>query len=161
MINDEESILQDYSRLVNELVDARREMSRLNDALRQKEEFLTNILQIAPSIIYAADLEKEKLIFINRDLPSELGFPQGDYQEKCGIPFALVDSEDRSALEQLYQNPSINEIQEVHFRLKTASGQERWYRLRQKAVEHSNSSASGIVIRSIEEIWNFPGFVEA
>lgn len=148
----EESILEDYSRLVNELVAARREMSRLNEALTQKEEFLKSILQIAPSIIYAADIVDEKLIFTNRSLSSELGFPPGDYQEALGIPISLVNSEDREELETLRKGPLSDTVREAHFRVKNAKGAELWYRLREKSLMRPEAPSPRIVIGSIEEI---------
>ena len=152
MSKNDETILEDYSRLVNELVDARREMSRLNDELKQKEEVLRNILQIAPSIIYAADIAHATLIFSNRSLSAELGFPSGDYREEAGIPLVLLHPEDREALEKFRMLPISDAVSEIHFRAKNAAGTEVWYRLREKAVSGSGDLGKRVVVGSLDEI---------
>ena len=151
MIEKDESILEDYSRMVNELVSARREMSRLNDELKQKEEFLRNILQVAPFIIYAADISQEKLVFSNRPLSKELGYSLGEYREETGIPLQLVHPEDREELEKfrLYASESVAEF---HFRARKSDGGIAWYRLKEKRISSPNRPGQRIVVGSLDEI---------
>jgi diguanylate cyclase (GGDEF)-like protein/PAS domain S-box-containing protein len=148
----DESILEDYSKMVNELVDARREMSRLNDELKQKEEFLRNILQVAPSIIYAADISQEKIVFSNRPLSGELGFPSGEYCEETGVPLVLVHPEDREELEKFRQQHPADSVVEFHFRARRADGGEVWYRLKEKRVSSPKRPGQRIVVGSLDEI---------
>jgi diguanylate cyclase (GGDEF)-like protein/PAS domain S-box-containing protein len=148
----DESILEDYSKMVNELVDARREMSRLNDELKQKEEFLRNILQVAPSIIYAADMSQGKIVFSNRPLSVELGFPSGEYHEGTGVPLALVHPEDREELEKFRLRHAADFVEEFHFRARRADGGESWYRLKEKNIPSPKRPGQRIVVGSMDEI---------
>lgn len=151
MSEKDESILEDYTRMVNELVSARREMSRLNDELRQKEEFLRNILQVAPSIIYAADISQKKLVFCNRPLSQELGFSSGDYGEETGLPLVLVHPEDREELGRFRLGVS-DAVAEFHFRARKSDGGLAWYRLKEKGISSPKRPGQRIVVGSLDEI---------
>lgn len=148
----DEAALEDYSRLVNELISARRELSRLNAELRRKEAFLMDILQVAPSIIYAADTSSRKIIFANRSLSAELGYPPGDYNEKSGIPLNLVHPDDRDAVREFRSRGRSESVGELHFRVRRSDGSFVWYRAREKIAADESESDGKIVIGSLEEI---------
>lgn len=148
----DEAALEDYSRLVNELTSAQRELSRLNAELQRKETFLRDILQVAPSIIYAADTSSRKMLFANRKLSAELGFPPGEYDEESGIPLSLVHPEDWDAIRALRSGKRGDIVSEAHFRVRRADGTYVWYRAREKTVAVDLLNNGKIVIGSLEEI---------
>ncbi len=152
MSDTDQAALEDYSRLVNELTSAQRELSRLNAELQRKEAFLRDILQVAPSIIFAVDTGSRKLIFSNRSLAEELGYPHGEHDEETGIPLNLVHPDDRDAVSALRLREFSNVIGELHFRVRRVDGSYAWYRVREKIVSHDQASGTRIIIGSLEEI---------
>ena len=70
----EERLLEEFSKMNNELINARRETSRVNAVLQEKERFLAKVLDLSPFAVYVYDLEKDRNVYSSREITAVLGY---------------------------------------------------------------------------------------
>ncbi len=61
----DESLFDEITRMNNELINARRELTRLNERLDEKTRFLERIIELSPNIIYVYDIAAGQIDFSN------------------------------------------------------------------------------------------------
>lgn len=151
----DEAVLNEYSQLVNDLVNTKRELSRINATLLEKEQFLSRILEISPSIVYIIDLKTRKIEYTNRFMPSLLGYSEEDLPGTIAIPDSLIHTEDLDVLDQHYK--AIREardidILEFEFRATHKSGQTCWMRCKESIFARDDLQVPQKAVGVIEDI---------
>lgn len=133
----DKNLLTEYSRLNNELVDARRELARLNATLADRERFLSRVLSISPSVVYIYDLKSAEYAYSSRPQTSLLGFDDGRALEISGEKEALEGN--RKALGSAGEG----EVRTAVFSAFHADGSLRW--LQAKETVFSRSGDGGVL----------------
>lgn len=114
----ERRIRADQSRLVNEI----EERKYVENTLQSSQEFVYQILNMTPDLVYVFDLLEQRGIFSNRELASILGYSSTDLGE-----FNL------QTLEKIMHPEDFQRIQnsafplEHEYRLQAADGTWRWF----------------------------------
>jgi signal transduction histidine kinase len=96
-----------------------------------------------PYVVYVFDVRSASMLYINRDLCRELGYPAGALD--VGFPelFArLMHEEDRGALFGdlgRWESAADDDILEAEYRLRDGSGQWRWYLSRDCVLERDDA----------------------
>jgi diguanylate cyclase (GGDEF)-like protein/PAS domain S-box-containing protein len=125
MDDKDSSLLTEYSKLINELVNARRELARLNATLSDRERFLSRILAISPSVVYLYDLQSRVYVFTSRPPVSLLGF-DGEKELKPESDPGILEAH-REALAVAGDG----EVLAVEFSAAHADGSLRWLRAKE------------------------------
>lgn len=71
---DDSELFDEMSRMNNELINARRQLIRLNEQLDEKTRFLSRILELSPNFVYVYNIAEERMEFSNHreDRPLDL-----------------------------------------------------------------------------------------
>ena len=69
---DDSALFDEMSRMNNELINARRQLIRLNEQLDEKTRFLSRILELSPNFIYVYNISEERIEFSNQDASHQL-----------------------------------------------------------------------------------------
>lgn len=142
------TLLQEYSKLVNELVDARRELARLNTTLKDRERFLSQIITIAPSTVCIIDLESGRVEYSSRPLRLFLG--QLEKESKAPeILLQMVASDDRPSVEEHHRamaNAEEGEVRIIDFKVIRNDGKIRWLRAKETSFVRDSR---GVTIKAL------------
>ena len=106
----------------------------IEEAIRERERFIESITDSSPDRIYVYDIEKKKLIYANRHLGESLGYSPEEVQEmgEDYLP-SLVHDDDYMKMPILstqWENKSDHDVLETEYRLKSKSGEWRWFMAR-------------------------------
>jgi len=151
----DESVLNEYSQLVNDLVNTKRELSRINAALIEKEHFLSRILEISPSILYIINLKTRKIEYTNRFMPALLGYTEEDLPGTIAIPDSLIHKDDLEVLDRHYaalREAQDTDILEFEFRAAHKSGQTSWMHCRESIFARDELNIPQKAVGVIEDI---------
>lgn len=151
----DESVLNEYSQLVNDLVNTKRELSRINAALIEKERFLSQILEISPSILYIINLKTRKIEYTNRFIPVLLGYCEKELPGTIAIPDSLIHKDDMEVLDRHYialREAQDIDILEFEFRAIHKSGHTVWLHCRETIFARDEHNIPQKAVGIIEDI---------
>lgn len=148
-------LLLEYSKLVNELVDARREYARINATLVERERFLSRVLALTPSVVYICDLAAKNFTFSSKSPLSILGVESANKSDP-GTTFrdSILD-EDKTLFDARYSmSPSWGDedINNIDFRVRHADGSIRWIRSREAVFARDSSGKAIQVLGVLDDI---------
>lgn len=152
----EERLLEEFSKLNNELINTRRELSRLNAELEQKEQFLNKILDLSPFIVYVFDLERGSNVYASGSIASILGYGADEIRD-LGDRFlpALLHPEDQkrfaSQAESLRRLPD-GQKEFFEYRMRDKSGTWRWLRSTDTVFERNPAGDVRRTIGTVQDI---------
>ena len=147
------AILDEYSKLVNELVNARREMARLNEILSGKERFLSRILDISPSIVYILDLSTLRLAFSSRGMASLLGGGEAEKSDTLVLDF--IHKDDKASVLEHYAamvSAPDSEIRTADFRVLRENKSWRWLRAKDIVFTRGESGKPIQIVGVLDDV---------
>lgn len=123
-------ILNEVTRLNNELMTMQRELTKTISELSEKQRFIQRIFEAAPNVLLIYDIVDQITVFANREIVAILGYTPAEIQA-MGPSFLrqLVHPGDVSLIDDHYErfNKLPNgEILEIEYRLRDSSGEWRW-----------------------------------
>ncbi|PKL08685.1 MAG: hypothetical protein CVV51_07665 [Spirochaetae bacterium HGW-Spirochaetae-7] len=128
-----------FSRMNNDLINARRELNRVNAALEEKERFLAKVLDLSPFVVYVYDLGQGRNVYSSRELTTLLGFGPEEITA-MGEPFflKLLHPED---LERFGKHKAVlagmddSRFVDFEYRVRDRAGIWRWLRSTETVFE--------------------------
>lgn len=105
------------------------ERKKIEDALHEREEFIANLTNNLPSIVYLFDLITQKNLYINEGFADHLGIPY-EQARKLNM-FEMIHPEDAPRLVDHFEK--FDRIEHgkhnyVEYRVKTVEGEWLWFR---------------------------------
>jgi PAS domain S-box-containing protein len=124
------------------------------EALIQSVQFTEQITNATPDILYVLDLEEKKIVFTNDSATGHLGLSKKHIYDNGPDIFREVihpdDYDRRMAHIESCATLRENEVKVIDVRLKSASGEWRWFRTRDSAFRRNDD------ISEIETIKRLP-----
>lgn len=152
----EEKLLEEFSKINNELINTRRELLRLNAALAEKERFLARVLDLMPFAVYVLNLTSRLTEFSSRDIESLLGY---DSEELLAIGDGHIpslmhpeDIERYEAHRAVIRAVADGETVVFEYRLRDHSGAWRWIRSTDSVFSRDKRGEPERVIGIAEDI---------
>ena len=109
------------------------ERKRTEETLRENQEFVQRIADATPNILYLYDVMQQRNLYANRDLAALLGYSLEEVQHMVANVFNLLHPDDlphlTTRIRRLDQARE-GEIIEAEYRLRSASGEWRWFHSR-------------------------------
>jgi diguanylate cyclase (GGDEF)-like protein/PAS domain S-box-containing protein len=132
---DQSSILEELSRINNELITSKRELARLTIELEEGKRFAERVLALTPDLVYVYDLDRGTMEFTNRVLGDSLGYSP-ERLAAAGKDFLAqtIHPEDRPSLREhgiLLARARDGEVLVNEYRIRDARGEWRWSRSRE------------------------------
>ena len=148
------TLLQEYSKLVNELVDARRELARLNTTLRDKEKFLSKVITMAPSTVCILDLESGRIEYSSRPFRAFLGISlkESDTNE---VLSSIISVDDRSSVDEHHRamaHAKEDEVRIIDFRISKGDGSIRWLRAKETSFVRDARGITKKVLGVLDDV---------
>lgn len=147
MDDKDNSLLTEYSKLINELVNARRELARLNATLGERERFLSRILAMSPSVVYLYDMKNRAYTFESRPLVSLLGFGDAERILEPEGGQEIFDSH-RSALVAVDDG----EIRSLEIQALHADGSPRWLRTKEMVFARDSAGLPDQILGVMDDV---------
>ncbi|MBE9099568.1 response regulator [filamentous cyanobacterium LEGE 07170] len=118
-----------------------REWRQADATHQENQRFIQRILETTPNLLYLIDLVEQRLAFINRQVMDILGYPAHQIQSMSTDDLLeMVHPEDRETLvshrTELTQFKG-NDVLELEFRARHASGAWRWLRVHETIFDHT------------------------
>ncbi|HUW71524.1 MAG TPA: sensor domain-containing diguanylate cyclase [bacterium] len=152
----EDQLLEEFSRMNNELIDARRELSRVHAALEERERFLAKVLELSPFIVYVYDLERGTTIYESNAITSILGFGANEIKAIGDESFAtLLHPEDRkrfAARARILRKMGDGKVTRLEYRVRDKSGVWHWHRLTDTVFERKANGEVRLALGTVQDI---------
>ncbi|MDX1935436.1 MAG: PAS domain S-box protein [Capsulimonadales bacterium] len=135
-------------------IEAERQMTLR--ALEQANRHIRQITETAPHIIRIQESESRRIVWSNRSLPAELGYPaEEDAAFDDRRLLSLIHPEDALRAERYFERLADlkdGEISEVEYRIRHASGEWRWLRGRDTVFQRSGIGSGGPVTQVLSTL---------
>lgn len=132
------------------------ELKKAQQKLEQSQRFVESIAEASPLIMYVFDIVSKTSLYSNRRIQEDLGFSPDEIQEMGDEFFARVlhpdDLERVPDLLARWDTARDGEIFEQEFRLRTASGQWRWFMSRDTVFHRSEDGRVRQILGSAQDI---------
>ncbi|NJO08158.1 MAG: PAS domain S-box protein, partial [Chloroflexaceae bacterium] len=122
------------------------ERKRSEQALRESQRFIQNISDMIPDIVYVYDLVDKRMIYVNRQLETLLGYTI-DSLHAMGEAFPeklmVFDDEQRIVAQKHIHTIATardGELFEIERQIRHANGDVRWFRLRHKIFTRTDDA---------------------
>ncbi len=133
----------------------------LLEELRENQLFNKKIIEQTSNIIYVFDVQKNKNIFINKDLRKVLGYKKDElYEDSLKTIMEIIHPDDLKQFEKYQQETKNWEKEYVHtfqMRLKANDGSWRWFFGKEKEFLRKNGKVQKTigVLTEFTEIYNY------
>ena len=127
------------------------------DALQQRELFISKIAQAIPDLLYVYDLQNERSVYANRETASTLGHtPEEIDQMGTNLVAQICHPDDRAKIADLHRRlrdlPS-GEVVETTYRVRHKDGSVRWILSRDVAFERDpQTGAVDLIVGVAQDI---------
>lgn len=152
----EDQLLEEFSRMNNELVNARRELNRVNAALQERKRFLAKVLELSPYMVCVYDMERRTTMYAAGRLTSILGYSADELKDLGGECLsALVHPEDRERFSaQTATLTSLGDGQKMIFEYRALdkSGSWRWLQSTYTVFERRSDGTIGLVLGTVQDV---------
>jgi len=127
---------------------ALRERQQADTTQQENQQFIQQILETTPNLLYLYDFVEQRIVFVNRQVDEMLGYTAASIQASDQHQLAaLVHPDDVHLLrehirylartsQQRSDRTDEAEVLEIEFRIKHAEGRWHWLRSRQTAFRH-------------------------
>ncbi|NET55882.1 MAG: diguanylate cyclase [Symploca sp. SIO2E6] len=159
-LNELEERVQEHTVIIEEanqklLVEVS-ERQRVEAALEESQHLIQRIADSTPNILYLHDLNQQRNIYANRELPVMLGY-QPEEIDKMGTALMqnLMHSEDFAKLHQRFQkfdSLSDGEVIESEYRLRDKYGEWRWFHTWETVFTKTVSGSPQQILGTAQEI---------
>jgi PAS domain S-box-containing protein len=107
------------------------ERKKVEEELQQSQRFTQQIIETVPGIVYIYDLNKQRNVYVNRQIAELMGYTEGQVQAMGSELFTrLFHPEDLAKvpahIEELLR-ASDTDVFEVEYRMLHANGEWRWF----------------------------------
>ena len=132
------------------------ERQRVEQALRESQHFIQQIADSTPNVLYLHDLNQQRNIYANREIPVMLGYLPEEIQ-RMGTTFQqhLMHSEDFAKLPEHFQKfDSLLEgdIIEGEYRLRDKYGEWRWFHTWETVFTRNGSGSPQQILGTAQDI---------
>lgn len=132
------------------------ERQRVEQALRESQHFIQQIADSTPNVLYLHDLNQQRNIYANREIPMMLGYLPEEIQ-RMGTTFQqhLMHSEDFAKLPEHFQKfDSLLEgdIIEGEYRLRDKYGEWRWFHTWETVFTRNGSGSPQQILGTAQDI---------
>lgn len=132
------------------------ELKKAQQELDQSQKFVESIAEASPLIMFVFDIVSKTNLYSNRRIQEDLGFSPDEIQEMGDEFFARVlhpdDLERVPDLLARWDTARDGEIFEQEFRLRTASGQWRWFMSRDTVFQRSEDGRVRQILGTAQDI---------
>lgn len=101
------------------------------EKLRQSLHFIQNITQTSPNIMFVFDIQKDKVVYVNKGLEAITGHSIDEFMRLDLSGFLTHihpdDHENALSFQQSLRNAGDDDIEEVELRFKNTEGAWRWF----------------------------------
>lgn len=128
----------------------------IENQLREREKFISNITSSVPLLIYVFDLIEQKNIYINRSAIDFLGYTDEqvlDFGDR--ILDAVMHPDERELLDEHYQKVANSEegtIHEYEYQMRKSDGTWRWFLCRDILLKRTSNGIAWQVLGIAEDI---------
>lgn len=141
-----DALFEEFSRMNNELVNARRELERLNMRLKEKEGFLKRILELTPDTVYVLEYPRGNPLFSNRIM--EPFFDSGMEAEALDLW--------KRHLEAL-KTAADGDILDCEFQVSRSPGDQRWIMVRDTVFDRKPDGEPKRIVGVAEDVTDRKG----
>ena len=125
------------------------ELQKAKERADESNRFATLIAEQSPDIIYVYDIQKNKNIFINKNLRELLNYEKGTVaEESLELIDILINPDDKNQFyeyDDLLKNWDTEYVHQFEYRLKDADGSWRWFFGREKEFERNNDKILSLI----------------
>jgi len=156
LADNEDTYIEEVSRLNSELINIQRELSKRNTELAEKTRFIERIFEAVPNLLMVFDLRANRLVFANREIILSLGYTSAEIQ-RMGPTFLrqLLHPSDAAVFEEhnrrLLSLPD-KETLEVEYRLRDARGEWRWISSRDTVFTRGEDGSPVQILSAAQDI---------
>lgn len=115
------------------------ERQRAEAAVREKQALIEALAAAVPDGLYVIDLERDRLVYGNRQIEAQLGWTVGELAMLDAVTYAdLVHPEDQATWMEHRRrraNAAPGELLEIELRLRHRDGSWRWIRSRERVYD--------------------------
>jgi diguanylate cyclase (GGDEF)-like protein len=148
-------LLENFTRINNELVNAKRELIRVNHQLDEKERYLTRIMELSPNLIYIRDLLKGRNEYGNMtttDFFKDLVHARAGGERPLPDLMSPEDSERYRAHSEAIGAAADGESALFEFYLVGPNGETRWFATRESVFARGPDGRASKIIGVVEDI---------
>jgi PAS domain S-box-containing protein len=125
------------------------------DALRESQRFVQQIVEVSPSVIYIYDLQQRKNVFANRSIAEDLGYDLAqDAQWDEFIQSVMYPDDYQSFLSYLSRTAYLqdDETSTLECRMRHSSGDWYWFLSRNKVFARDKDGSAREIIGTATDI---------
>jgi len=150
-LRDERGRLRGFARVARDIT----ERKRVEDALRESQRFVQQIVEVSPGVIYIYDMRQRKNVFVNRSIAKTVGYDQA--QDARGEEFiqSVMHPDDwQSYLSYLSRMALLRDDETSKFecRLRHSSGDWYWILIRNKVFARNKDGSVREIIGTTTDI---------
>ncbi len=152
----EDQVLEEFSRMNNELVNARRELTRVNAALEERKRFLAKVLELSPYIVCVYDLDRGAAMYASSSIMSMLGYgadERKDLGDECLASLVHPEDQERFAMQPAMLRDLGDGLKAVfEYRARDRSGVWHWLQSTDTVFERRTDGAVRLVLGTIQDV---------
>src|SRR5262245_39279222 len=150
-LRDDRGRLRGFARVTRDIT----ERKIAEDALRESQRFVQQIVEVSPSVIYIYDMQRRKNVFVNRSIAETLGYdPAQDAQGDEFIQSVMRPDDWRSFLSYLSRMALLRDDETSKFecRVRHSSGDWYWILIRNKVFARNKDGGVREIIGMTTDI---------
>jgi hypothetical protein len=150
-LRDERGRLRGFVRVSRDIT----ERKIVEDALRESQRFVQQIVDVSPSVIYIYDMRQRKNVFVNRSIAKTLGYDQAQDAQGEEFILSVMHPDDRqSFLSYLSRMARLRDDETSKFecRLRHSSGDWYWILSRNKVFARNKDGSVREIIGTTTDI---------
>jgi PAS domain S-box-containing protein len=150
-LRDDRGRLRGFARVSRDIT----ERKIAEDALRESQRFVQQIVEVSPSVIYIYDLRQRKYVFLNRSIAEALGYDSAqDAQVEEFIQSVMHPDDWQSFLSYLGRMSCLrdDETSTFEYRMRHNSGEWYWILIRNKVFARNKDGSVQEIIGMTTDI---------
>jgi diguanylate cyclase (GGDEF)-like protein/PAS domain S-box-containing protein len=155
---------EELARLNNELINLQRELAKRNAELVEKQRLLDHVFNTVPNILFIYDLQKNGVVFANREIVTTLGYTAAEIEAfDSRFLTTVLHPDDQTVLQNHFQRCSQaadGDILDVEYRLRDAKNEWRWIRSRDTVFNRTTDGLPWQILCAAEDITERKQFQE-
>jgi PAS domain S-box-containing protein len=132
------------------------ESRQAEDKLRASQKFIEAVANASPPMIYVFDLDQRRLMYLNRPILAELGYPdEAAAIDRLDAFTAFMPTEEESHLERVlreWRHLADGAVREDEYQLRDATGAIHWFLARETAFTRGADGAVSQILGTLYDI---------